>query len=114
MASQFIQLPLHPATITGTVATTQAALVPSFQEITNLTNAMQTFTAPAGAARAKIQTDDTNSVNIRYKCGANATTTSGHQLQPGRSDDIEMVGATITVIAESAAANQKICVTFGV
>jgi hypothetical protein len=70
----------------------------SFNEITNLTT-IQTFTAPANAIGALIQTPDTNTANIRFRQGA-ATTTSGLQLQPARSENI-YGGSNITVCAES-------------
>jgi len=91
----------------------QAAQVGSFQEILNLTNSAQTFTAPANSKWCKVYADDTNTVNIRVKIGAAATVSSGVQFQPGRSEDFQ-VGGNVSVIAESAASNQKINVTFGV
>lgn len=94
------------------LSVTQAALTPTFQEILNLTNSAQTFTAPAGAKWCKINTDDTNTANIRVKIGGTATTSSGVQFQPGRSEDYSAVG-NISVICETAATNQKICVQFG-
>lgn len=97
----------------STFATIDAVKTPSFQEILNLTNTMQTFTAPTNARWCKVYADDTNSVNIRVKLGGNATVSSGVQFQAGRSEDFEVSG-DITVIAESAAPNQKICVIFGV
>lgn len=99
--------------VSGTITSTEALKAPTFQEILNLTNIMQTFTAPANSKGCIIQTDDTNSVNIRVKLGGNATSTSGIQFQPGRSEFFPFSG-DITVIAESAAANQKISVEFGV
>jgi hypothetical protein len=87
-------------------------LVPSYQEIINLTNTAQTFTAPSGAKWCKVQTDDTNAVNVRVKLGGAATTSSGMQFQPGRSEDFAVAG-DISVIAESAVANQKIYIIFG-
>lgn len=87
------------------------ALAPTFQEILNLTTSAQTFTAPAGVKWCKVYADDTNAANIRVKIGGTATTTSGIQFQPGRSEDYTAVG-NISVIAESGT-NQKICVQFG-
>ena len=113
MASVYIQLPLVSSTVTGTIATAENPKIPSYQEIVNLTNVAQTFTAPANAKWAKIQADDANTVNIRVKIGGTATTTSGVQFQGGRSEDYSAVG-DISVIAESAVANQKIYVQFGV
>lgn len=89
-----------------------AARVPSYQEILNLTTSAQTFTAPVGSRWCKVYADDTNTATIRLKIGGTATTSSGIQFQPGRSEDFEAVG-DISVIAESGT-NQKINVTFGV
>lgn len=86
-------------------------LVPSYQEIVNLTNSVQTFTAPANAKWCKIMTEDTNSANIRVKIGGTATISSGMQFQPGRSEDYRIAG-NISVIAESGT-SQKISVQFG-
>lgn len=93
------------------IATTQSAFTPTFQEITNLTTGLQTFTAPAGAKWFCIQTDDTNTANVRFKSGGSASATSGHQLQPGRSEQFPVSG-NVTVFAESGT-NQKVCITFG-
>lgn len=93
------------------LSVTQTALAGSYQEITNLTTSVQTFTAPAGSKWFMIQADDTNVANIRFKVGAAATTTSGIQLQPARSEDCP-VGGNISVIAESGT-NQKVYVQFG-
>lgn len=95
------------------IATSESAKVGSYQEILTLTNVAQTFTAPANTKWFKIQSDDTNTTNIRIKVGGAATTTSGIQLQPGRSEDFE-IGGNISVIAEAAVANQKVYVQFGV
>lgn len=89
-----------------------AAKVASFQEIVNLTNVAQTFTAPAGAKWCKVYSDITNTANIRMKMGGVATATSGIRMEGGRSEDFAVAG-DISVIVETAVANQKINVTFG-
>lgn len=89
-----------------------SAMTASYQEILNLTTSDQTFTAPANAKWCKVMADDTNVANIRVKIGGTATTSSGMQFQPGRSEDFNAVG-NISVIAESGT-NQKISVVFGV
>lgn len=96
----------------STLPVAQAALTPSYQEITNLTITAQTFTAPVGAKWCKIYAEDTNVADIRVRIGGTATVTSGLQLQPGRSEDFNAVG-NISVIAESGT-NQKVNVHFGV
>lgn len=87
------------------------AMVASYQEIIDLTTVAQTFIAPAGAKWCKVQTDDTNSANVRVKIGGVATAASGMQFQPGRSEDYQAAG-DVSVIAESGT-NQKIYVQFG-
>jgi len=83
----------------------------NYQEILNLTTAMQTFTAPAGSKWALVNTDETNTANVRVKFGGSATATSGIQFQPGRSETFNLSG-NITVFAESGA-SQKVYVQFG-
>ena len=80
----------------------------SFAEILNLAAVAQTFTAPARAVGFKIQALSSNTENIRMKVGAAATASSGFRLEPGRSEDFDLVG-TISVIAE-AGTNQEVCV----
>lgn len=95
------------------IAVTQSALTGSYQEDLTVTDgAVETFTAPAGAKWCKIQADDTNTGNLRVKIGAAATTTSGIQLQPGRSEDFQIAG-DISYVME-AGATGKIYVQFGV
>jgi hypothetical protein len=60
----------------------------------------------------KVQADNTNAVNLRYKVAATPTATSGHQLEPGRSEDWTVAG-DVVVIAESTASAQKIYITWG-
>lgn len=107
------ELRAAPVEVEGTIDVVTGALTPSYQEIVNLTNVAQDFIAPANAKWAKVQADDTNAANIRVKIGGVATTTSGLQFQPGRSEDYTAVG-NISVICESADVNQKIYVQFGV
>lgn len=75
------------------------ALTSSFAEYLTLTT-VQTFTAPANAIGGLIQAQDTNGANVRFKQGGTATTTSGLQLQPGRSEPIGS-GSDVTVVSES-------------
>lgn len=94
------------------IETTQTALTGSYQEDLTVTDgAVETFTAPAEAKWCKIQADDTNTGNLRVKIGAAATTTSGIQLQPGRSEDFQIAG-NISYTME-AGATGKIYVQFG-
>lgn len=75
------------------------ALTGSFAELLTLTT-VQTFTAPANAVGALIQASDANVANIRIKQGAAATTTSGIQMQAGRSESLTN-GTDISVCSES-------------
>lgn len=71
-----------------------------------------TLSAPATARTMKVQADNTNTVTLRYKVAATPTASSGHQLEPGRSEDWTVAG-DVVVIAESTASAQKIYVTWG-
>lgn len=95
------------------VNNTPVEQTPSYQEIINLTNVAQTFTAPADAKWCKIQADSTNTAIIRVKMGGTATATSGFQFPANKTEDFYAVG-NISVICETAVANQKIYVQFGV
>ena len=96
-----------------TVENTPTKQTPSYQEIINLTNVAQTFTAPTDAKWCKIQADSTNTAIIRVKIGGTATATSGFQFAANKTEDFYAVG-NISVICETAATNQKIYVQFGV
>lgn len=102
IASNNTAIPIAQVSQTGT-----------FQEILNLTNTVQTFTAPANTKWCKVYAEETNTANIRVKLGGAATVASGIQFQPGRSEDF-IIGGDVSVICETAATNQRICVQFGV
>lgn len=81
-----------------------------YDEITNLTTAAQTFTAPANAVGFVIEALSDNTNNVRYKIGAAATTTSGMRLEPGRSENFNNgPAANVSVIAE-AGTNQAVTI----
>jgi hypothetical protein len=87
--------------------------VPTYAESLVITQATAiTITAPLTARTMKVQADNTNTVTLRYKVAATPTASSGHQLEPGRSEDWTVAG-DIVVIAESTASAQKIYVTWG-
>lgn len=95
--------------VNGRIITSEAAnTTGAYAEITNLTTVAQTFTAPANAVGFLIETLSSNTVNVRYKVGATATTTSGVRLEPGRSEYLPLA-ADISVIAESGT-NQVVTV----
>lgn len=87
-------------------------LAPTYQEDTAVDDVtVGTFVAPAGAKWCKIMADDTNNGNVRVKLGGAATTTSGMQFQPGRSEDFQVAG-NISYVME-AAGTGKLYVIFG-
>ncbi len=101
------------ADLTETQPVSQQALTGSYQEdITVTDGSVETITAPGGAKWCKIQADEANTGNMRVKIGAAATTTSGIQFQPGRSEDY-MIAGNISYTME-AGATGKIYVQFGV
>ncbi|HNC40286.1 MAG TPA: hypothetical protein PK522_00725 [Nitrosomonas sp.] len=63
-------------------------------------SAVTTVTAPANAVEVIVQADDTNTANLRFAVNGTATTTSGIQLQPGRSETLK-IGSDISIIPES-------------
>jgi len=94
------------------IPTSTSALTASFQEVLNLTTVAQTVTPPASAKWVKIYADNTNSNNIRVRLAGTATTSSGISMEPGRTEDFQVVGTAISIIAE-AGTNQKINFHFG-
>lgn len=75
------------------------ALTNSYAEYLTLTT-VQTFTAPVNAIGGKIMASDGNNDNVIYKQNGTATTTSGMQLQPARSEDFSG-GSDITVVSKA-------------
>lgn len=72
-----------------------------FSEDATLSTSAETITAPAGAFSCFVEADDTNTTNIRVKMGGGAaTTSSGIQFQPGRSEYYEG-GSNLSVCMES-------------
>jgi hypothetical protein len=59
------------------------------------------FTAPSNAISAIVQADELNTSNIRVKQGGTSTSTSGIQMQGGRSE-IFNSGSNISVCSESS------------
>lgn len=81
----------------------------SYSEITNLTTAAQTLTKPSGAVGFVLESESSNTQNVRYKIGAAATTTSGMRLEPGRDTGYIPCAANISVCAE-AGSSQKVTI----
>jgi len=67
-----------------------------------------TLTAPANAIGFILMNLDTSTVNIRWRLGAVATTSSGQQLQPGRDSGYVPCGANISICAESGTQNYDV------
>lgn len=78
----------------------QKAQTGSFDEDLTVSTTAETFTAPAGAFACFVSADDTNSTNLRVKMNGTASTTSGTQFQPGRSEYFEG-GSNISYCTES-------------
>lgn len=95
-----VQLRATPVPVSGTLTTTFPAQSGSFNEDATLTTSVETITAPAGAFACFVEADDTNTTNIRVKMGGTATTSSGIQFQPGRSE-LYQGGSNISVCMES-------------
>lgn len=96
--------------VIGTVNTKGKPLTSQFNELLTLST-VQTFTAPANAVGAIIQAQDNNATNIRIKQGGTATTTSGIQMQAGRSENLTN-GSDISVCSESG--TNAICVIWSI
>lgn len=91
---------------------TEAVLTSNFSEITNITNTAASTLSLTNARWILLQADSANTVALRWRMSGTATTTSGMQLASGASVLIRS-GGTLSIIAVSAATNQKINVTFG-
>lgn len=72
-----------------------------YSQITNLTTAAQTFTAPTGAVGFILEAESGNSVNIRWAIGSVATTAAGMLMEPGRDSGFVPCAANVSVIAVS-------------
>lgn len=79
----------------------------SYSQITNLTTSAQTFTKPANAIGFLLEAESGNTVNIRWRIGAAATTSAGMLMEPGRDSGFIPCAANVSVIAVSGS-NQSI------
>ena len=100
---------IEPSLVFKTLPATPVA---SYQEDLTVDTVVETFIAPVGSRWCKIHADSNNVANLRVKLGGVASTTSGHPMEPGRSEDFQVAG-NVSYCAESGAGN-KIYVTFGV
>lgn len=98
----------QPVSIAATVATSEAALSAKYIESSSITTTATAVISSLTVKKIYIQAPDTNTANIRVKISttaAAATTTSGWQFQPGRSDSFDIGGGsldcTVSVCAES-------------
>ena len=90
----------QPVSVADPVTTKPKAVTGTYAENLALTT-VQTFTAPANAIGAIVQADDANAANFRAKQGAIATSSSGIQFQPGRSEEFK-AGSDISICSEGA------------
>lgn len=107
-ATQAVTQSTSPWVVSGTV-TSNRNPSGSYSEIVNLTTTAQTFTAPANAVGFLMEALTDNSVNLRWKIGATATTTSGMRLEPGRDTGYFPCAGNISIIAESGS-NQVVTI----
>lgn len=63
-----------------------------------------TFTPPTNAVGFVVESESSNTINLRYACGTTATTTVGMILEPGRDSGYIPSSATVTVCAVSGSA----------
>jgi hypothetical protein len=79
----------------------------SVSNSTTVTNtSATTFTPPANAVGFVVESESSNTVNLRYACGTTATTSVGMLLEPGRDSGYIPSSGTVTVICATAATNQ--------
>jgi hypothetical protein len=74
--------------------------------ITVTNTSATTFTPPANAVGFVVESESSNTVNLRYACGTTATTSVGMLLEPGRDSGYIPSSGTVTVICATAATNQ--------
>lgn len=116
MASVYIKLPLLTSSVTGTIATSEVAQVPTYNySLTVANTGITTIAKPANARWAKVWAEDVNASKLRVTMDGSTNPTSliGFQFEPGRSEDFIAVG-DLKVIAESATTTDKIHVQWGV
>ncbi len=65
-----------------------------------------TFSPPANAVGFVVESESSNTVNLRYACGTTATNSIGMLLEPGRDSGYIPSKGTVTVICATAATNQ--------
>jgi len=94
--------------ISGTIVTTPPAQTATFVEDLTVSTTPETFVAPVGAFAAMVYADESNTDYLRVKMGGTASTTSGIQFQPARSEMYEG-GSDISYCSESGS-GQKISV----
>lgn len=90
----------QPVSIAAPLAITNQTQTGSFDEDLTVSTTPETFTAPTGAFACFIETDDSNTTNMRVKMGGTASPTSGIQFQGGRSEFYQG-GSNISYCAES-------------
>lgn len=73
----------------------------SVSNSTSVTTTATTFSPPGNAVGFIVESESSNTVNLRYAAGTTATTTVGMLLEPGRDSGYVPTAATVTVCAVS-------------
>jgi len=89
----------QPVSIAGTVSTTTARNTTGTLNSAAISG-VTSVSAPANATGFTIQADDDNTANFRWVVGGTASATNGIEMQPGRSESMDL-GATISICPES-------------
>jgi hypothetical protein len=74
--------------------------------ITVTNTSATTFSPPANAVGFVVESESSNTVNLRYACGTTATNSVGMLLEPGRDSGYIPSSGTVTIICATAASNQ--------
>ena len=73
-----------------------------------VTGTASTFTAPANAVGFTIESDSSNTDNVRWAVGSVATASVGTLMEPGRSFEVVPLTANISVIALTGSATVSV------
>lgn len=115
-ASDKVDVSGSSVSISGTTSVSQVSEDAKYAESTSINTTATAVLSATQIKRLYIQALDTNTVNLRVKItttGAAATTTSGWQFQPGRSDSFEMGGTTCTVsVCSESGTNQGVVIQY--
>lgn len=82
-------------------AVTTAANVNGSYTTATVSGTAASLSPPSNSVGFLLQTNDTNSFNLRWGIGTTVTASTGTQLEPGRSTGYVPAAATVSVISES-------------